>query len=144
LYPSYEWFDSGGYFLKCYFNFLQGACRIAVSIIRVGGESKTDGSVVAFFGVFIELAQAGHFADDQREHTGGHGIEGTEVSDGTFAEDSAHASHDIVRGPTAWFVDDHHTVEWHASGIVYGEAVRGQIEGAFPLPRMMESCLVES
>ena len=141
---SNEWQRSIPHFFKRYLNFLRGAGRIAIGVISIGGKSKADGSFVTLFGALIELVKPGHLADEEREDAGGHGIEGAKMSDGAFAEDFAHAGHDIVRGPSSGFVDDHHTVEWHASGIVYGEAVRGQIEGASLLPKMMERCLQES
>jgi hypothetical protein len=41
------------------------------------------------------------------------------VPDGALTEQLATAGDDIMRGPALGFVDDDHTIQRHASGIVY-------------------------
>jgi len=56
--------------------------------------------------VRVELGQAREAAHNQRENAGGHGVEGTEVSDGALAQNTAGAGNYIVRGEARGFIDD--------------------------------------
>jgi hypothetical protein len=49
------------------------------------------------------------------------------VSNRAFTQHIAHPRYNVVRSPPSRFVDDDHTVQCHASGIVYVEALAGQI-----------------
>ncbi len=86
--------------------FLRFGCGAAFGIVGVGGEAEADRAFVGFFRGRVELRQAGEVAGHERENAGGHGVQGTEVSDRAFAKNAAGAVDHIVRGASGGLVDD--------------------------------------
>jgi hypothetical protein len=91
-------------------DWLECGCGLAFGIVGIRGEAEADCAFVSLFGLGVELGEAGEAADDKGQDAGGHGIEGTEVSDGALAEKAAGAGDDIVRGESGGFVDDENGV----------------------------------
>ena len=85
---------------------------IAFGVVGVGGEAEADRAFVGFFRGSVELRETREIAGDERKDAGGHGIEGAEVADGTFAENAAGAVDHVVRGKSGGLVDDEDGVHW--------------------------------
>ncbi len=81
-----------------------GGCALGVE--GVGGEAEADGAFVGFFRGGEELGEAGVLAEQQRENTGGHGVERAEVADGAFAGGAADDVDYVVRGHSRGFIED--------------------------------------
>ena len=58
----------------------------------------------------IELREAGKFSEEQGKDAGGHGIKGTEVSDGLISRGAAEACDNVVGGDAGGFVYDEEPV----------------------------------
>ena len=89
---------------------LRGAGGRALGVVGVGGESEADGAFVDFFGVRVELGEAGEVSDYEGKNACGHGVEGTEMSDGTLVEDAADAIDDVVRSEAGGLVENEDAV----------------------------------
>jgi len=83
-----------------------GAVRRAFSIVGVGGETEAHCSGVALFGLPKVLRESRELAEDNRQNTGGHGIERAQMANGLFAGDAAHLRDHVVAGDACWFVDN--------------------------------------
>jgi hypothetical protein len=58
----------------------------------------------------VELRQAREVAENNRENSGGRGIEGSEMADRALPQNSAHAIDHVVRGKAGRFIDDDDTI----------------------------------
>ncbi len=93
-------------FMRVKRDFLRGGGGVPVGVIGIGGEAETHGSFVGFLGGCVELGKAGEITSNEGKDSGGHGIEGAEVSDGALAENAAGAVDYVVRGKSGGLVDD--------------------------------------
>ena len=82
----------------------------AFGVEGVGGEAEADVAGVVLLGLAEELREARVFAEEQRENSGGHGVERAEVADGFFAGGAAHDGDYVVRGHAGGFVEYQKTV----------------------------------
>jgi len=83
-------------FSVIYLNVLQGCGGLAIGIVGIGGEAEANYALVGLLGVGVELREAGQVADDDGQDSGGRGVEGSEMTDGTLAENAAHAVDHVV------------------------------------------------
>lgn len=92
----------------------------SVGVEAIGREAEADGAGVLLVGLGgrlgEELGEAGVAAEQQRQHTGRHGIESAEVADGLFLSGAADEGNDVVRGEGWRFVEDEEAVEGHGLG----------------------------
>jgi hypothetical protein len=68
------------------------------------------------FSLAEELGQAGVFAKEQRQNTGGHGIKRSKMPDGALASGTSHDGDHVMRGEAGRFIEYEKTV--HAEAIV--------------------------
>ena len=82
----------------------------AFGVEGVGGEAEADVAGVVLFGLVEELGEAGVFAEEEREDSGGHGVERAEVADGFFSGGATDDGDDVVRGHAGGLVEYEETV----------------------------------
>src|SRR5207245_7192282 len=91
---------------KCYFNGLGRGGWVAVCIVSIGREAKTDRAFVHFLGCGVKLRQASEIPNDQWQYAGGERVERPEMADGTLSQNAAHAINHVVRGQASGFIDN--------------------------------------
>src|ERR1051325_9637577 len=96
--------------LQCEISRMFGADRLAFSIVSVGGPAKMDDAFIALIRFVIELRQTGKAAENQWQDAGRRGIERAKMTYRFFAEDPAHARHNVMRSHSSRFVDDQYRV----------------------------------
>lgn len=92
------------------------AHRLAVGVIRIGGEAEADHAFVGFLRGGVELRQARETSGDEREHAGGERIQRAEMADGALLQNMAHAVDHVVRGEPGGLIDDDDAI--HGGGFV--------------------------
>jgi hypothetical protein len=58
----------------------------------------------------VELRQAREVAEDNRQDSGGRGVEGSEMADRALTENSAHTIDHVVRREAGRLIDDYNTI----------------------------------
>ena len=101
-----QWFQGGRILLHALFF----TARFAGLIVSRGGPAEADGGVVNLVAMEIELRQACGATDNQRQNTGGDGIERAQVPNFFSSGNAAEASDNVVRSPAGRFVDYDDTV----------------------------------
>ena len=96
----------GAHFIAIYAHVLQRRGGLALGVVGVGGEAEANHAFVSLLGMDVELRQAREVAEDNRQNSGGRGVEGSEMADRALPENSAHAIDHVVRSQAGRFIDD--------------------------------------
>ena len=101
---------SGANVVEVEVDVLERRGRLSVGVIGVGGKAEANHTFVSLLRVVVELRQTGQVADYDGQNSGGGGVEGTEMSDGTLSKNSAHTIDYIVGGEACRFIDDYDAI----------------------------------
>ena len=88
----------------------------SLGILRIGGFSELQGSLVLLVFSHEEILNAGGSTDDEHEESGRDGVEGAAVADFPLMKTSADKVHDIVGGSSRGLVDQEKAVELRGHG----------------------------